>query len=283
MMKSMRIHDRTHMRTHVSTTSHMVQCWSRRNQLRVMAHSIRQVVHISIIVRIVLCGVTRRSSVWCCSTHVVMMMMIISPWLHATTSSHQIRRYRSRAPNWAVWTMRKYFISSFTFFSNFKSNTNLELLLALMMGALVEGLGSGGGLYGESRLMAGGDTDEVEPDAGGLLDFFGRLLFPFEFPFCCCCCCWRHFALRFLNQTYEYVHVIKTNSENYGFINLLTWTLDSGSAIFSATSSLIKMSGYLVFPNRFSRMSNWFLVKVVRSRRCFRGAGLGPPGDTVPG
>lgn len=57
------------------------------------------------------------------------------------------------------------------------------------MGALVEVFGSGDGLYGESLLMAGGDTDEVEPEAGGLLAFLGRLLFPFEFPFCCCCCC----------------------------------------------------------------------------------------------
>lgn len=204
MVKSMRIHDWTHMWTHVATTSHMIQCRSRWNQLRVMAHGVRQVVHISIIVRIVLCGITRRSSVWCCSTHMMMVMMIISPWLHATISSHQIRRYRSWAPNWAVWTIcrKKYTVS---FFNSLQTNinTNLELLLALMIGALDEGLGSGGGLYGESRLMAGGDTDEVDPDAGGLLDFFGRLLFPFEFPFCCCCCCWRHLALRFLNQTCE--------------------------------------------------------------------------------
>lgn len=45
------------------------------------------------------------------------------------------------------------------------------------------------GLYGESRLMDGGETLLVEPDAGGLLDFFGLILVPLELPFCCCCCC----------------------------------------------------------------------------------------------
>lgn len=57
------------------------------------------------------------------------------------------------------------------------------------------------GLYGESRLMDGGETLLVDPDAGGLLDFFGLIFVPFELPFCCCCCCWRHLARRFLNQT----------------------------------------------------------------------------------
>ena len=49
-----------------------------------------------------------------------------------------------------------------------------------------------------------------------------------------------------------------------------TCTRDSGKLILSATSSLIKISGYLVLVNKFSRMSSWALVKVVRSRRCFR-------------
>lgn len=51
----------------------------------------------------------------------------------------------------------------------------------------------------------------------------------------------------------------------------LTWTLDSGKLIFSATSSRMNMSGYLVLPNSDSRMSSWARVKVVRSLRCFRG------------
>lgn len=50
-----------------------------------------------------------------------------------------------------------------------------------------------------------------------------------------------------------------------------TWTRDSGRLILSATSSLMNMSGYLVFPKRLSRISSWARVKVVRSRRCFRG------------
>lgn len=57
------------------------------------------------------------------------------------------------------------------------------------------------GLYGESRLMDGGDTLLVDPEAGGLLDFLGLIFVPFELPFCCCCCCCRHLARRFLNQT----------------------------------------------------------------------------------
>lgn len=52
---------------------------------------------------------------------------------------------------------------------------------------------------------------------------------------------------------------------------LRTCTLDSGKLILSATSSRIKISGYLVLPNSDSRMSSWARVKVVRSRRCFRG------------
>lgn len=51
----------------------------------------------------------------------------------------------------------------------------------------------------------------------------------------------------------------------------LTCTLDSGRFIFKATSSLINISGYLVLPNNASNTSNWALVNVVRSLRCFLG------------
>ena len=50
-----------------------------------------------------------------------------------------------------------------------------------------------------------------------------------------------------------------------------TCTLDSGKFILRATSSLMKMSGYLVFWKRASNTSSWALVKVVLSRLCFRG------------
>ena len=50
-----------------------------------------------------------------------------------------------------------------------------------------------------------------------------------------------------------------------------TCTLDSGRLIFIATSSRIKMSGYLVFENKSSRISSCALVNVVRSLRCLRG------------
>lgn len=53
--------------------------------------------------------------------------------------------------------------------------------------------------------------------------------------------------------------------------NLLTWTRDSGNLIWMATSSRANMSGYRVFMNSVSSMSNWARVKVVRSRRCFLG------------
>lgn len=78
-------------------------------------------------------------------------------------------------------------------------------------------------------------------------DFFlaGRLLAPP--PLCCCC---RHLARRFLNQT---------------------WTRDSGRLIFRATSSRMKMSGYRVLAKSASSTSSCERVKVVRSRRCFRG------------
>ena len=49
-----------------------------------------------------------------------------------------------------------------------------------------------------------------------------------------------------------------------------------------ATSSRIKMSGYRVLPNSDSSMSSCARVNVVRSRRCFRGAGFGPLGETDP-
>jgi hypothetical protein len=51
----------------------------------------------------------------------------------------------------------------------------------------------------------------------------------------------------------------------------LTCTRDSGKLIFRATSSLMKMSGYLVLPKSDSSTSSCALVKVVRSLRCFRG------------
>lgn len=52
-----------------------------------------------------------------------------------------------------------------------------------------EEAGPGGGLYGESLEMLGGEMLEVDPEVGGLFDFLGRLLFPLAVPFCCCCCC----------------------------------------------------------------------------------------------
>lgn len=63
-----------------------------------------------------------------------------------------------------------------------------------------------------------------------------------------CAACWRTLARLFLNHT---------------------WTLDSGRLIFKATSSLMKISGYLVFWNRVSSTSNCCLVKVVLSLLCF--------------
>ena len=84
----------------------------------------------------------------------------------------------------------------------------------------------------------------------------------------CCLACCRHLALRFLNHTLKQnrinLHVLSTGN---GYC--ITWTLDSGRLIFSATSSRIKMSGYLVLENRDSRTSNCALVNVVRSLRCF--------------
>lgn len=42
---------------------------------------------------------------------------------------------------------------------------------------------------------------ELTSLVGELFFLAGRTLFwP---PFCCCCCCWRHFARRFLNQTWK--------------------------------------------------------------------------------
>lgn len=68
--------------------------------------------------------------------------------------------------------------------------------------------------------------------------------------------------------------VIATHTVNTIVIRIrifFTCTRDSGKLIFSATSSLMKMSGYLVFWKRDSRMSSWARVKVVLSLRCFRG------------
>lgn len=90
---------------------------------------------------------------------------------------------------------------------------------------------------------------EPELSRAGLHFFLaGRILAPLLLL--CCCCCWRHFARRFLNQT---------------------WTRDSGRLIFRATSSRMKMSGYRVLANRASKISSCDRVKVVRSLRCFRG------------
>lgn len=60
----------------------------------------------------------------------------------------------------------------------------------------------------DTVLLAGGvnwpplaPLSELASRAGELFFLVGRTLFwP---PFCCCCCCWRHFALRFLNQTWK--------------------------------------------------------------------------------
>lgn len=53
-------------------------------------------------------------------------------------------------------------------------------------------------------------------------------------------------------------------------MKIITCTLDSGKLIFKATSSLMNISGYLVFENKASKTSNCARVKVVRSRLCFR-------------
>ena len=59
----------------------------------------------------------------------------------------------------------------------------------------------------------------------------------------------------------------------------ITWTRDSGKLIFSATSSRMNISGYLVFWNNDSMTSNWARVNVVRSLLCFLGF-PGAYGDT---
>lgn len=54
---------------------------------------------------------------------------------------------------------------------------------------------------------------ELTSRVGELFFLAGRTLFwP---PFCCCCCCWRHFARRFLNQTWK-SHIISL------YYNLIT-------------------------------------------------------------
>lgn len=58
-----------------------------------------------------------------------------------------------------------------------------------------------------------------------------------------------------------------------------TWTLDSGRLILSATSSRMKMSGYRVLAKSASSTSSCERVKVVRSRRCFRGVAEGTRGS----
>ena len=59
----------------------------------------------------------------------------------------------------------------------------------------------------------------------------------------------------------------------------ITCTRDSGKFIFSATSSRMNISGYLVFWNNDSMTSNWARVNVVRSLLCFLGL-PGAYGDT---
>ncbi len=60
---------------------------------------------------------------------------------------------------------------------------------------------------------------ELTSLVGELFFLAGRTLFwP---PFCCCCCCWRHFARRFLNQTWRsqtLAHVTVEISGNISYI-----------------------------------------------------------------
>ena len=65
----------------------------------------------------------------------------------------------------------------------------------------------------------------------------------------------------FVGMYFEHVFPLKCFS--------FTWTLDSGRLILSATSSLMKTSGYRVRWNRLSKTSNCCRENVVRSRRCF--------------
>ena len=68
---------------------------------------------------------------------------------------------------------------------------------------------------------------------------------------------------------YSNKNYIINENENKKLVGV-TWTLDSGKLIFSATSSLMKISGYRVFEKSDSRISSWARVKVVLSRLCFR-------------
>ena len=81
--------------------------------------------------------------------------------------------------------------------------------------------GKDGGLYGESLLCidAGGEL-VADPGGGGLFDFFNLAFVALLVPFCCCCACCRHFALLFLNQTFNInktlnEYQIVMNSEEY--------------------------------------------------------------------
>jgi hypothetical protein len=81
--------------------------------------------------------------------------------------------------------------------------------------------------------------------------------------------CWRHFALLFLNHTWQNKGKISLNCTETDIESYFTWTRDSGKLIFNATSSLINTSGYLVFWKSVSNTSNCCRENVVRSRRCF--------------
>lgn len=70
--------------------------------------------------------------------------------------------------------------------------------------------------------------------------------------------------------------VARSGSQEDGSVYVCpTCTLDSGKLIFSATSSRMKMSGYRVLANSASSTSSCARVKVVLSRRCFRGVAAG--------
>ena len=71
----------------------------------------------------------------------------------------------------------------------FRSESMKDGFLSDMEVPEVKGGREGGGLYGESREIVGGEILDVDPDVGGLFDFLGRVLFPLDVPFCCCCCC----------------------------------------------------------------------------------------------
>lgn len=78
----------------------------------------------------------------------------------------------------------------------------------------------------------------------------------------------KYFPFFFFNRVLSIISLY-WRQDNSGLF--FTWTLDSGRLILSATSSLMKMSGYRVLAKRDSRTSSWERVNVVRSRLCFLG------------